>query len=277
MITCKQYYQIKKDFIKKEVDALNQKPALAIIQIGNNPASNVYVKNKLKDCEEVGIKGIHIHREDVTEKELENIIIDLNINPKINGIIVQLPLPSHTDFNYIKRVIKKEKDVDGFQNGSYYVPCTPKGIIDWLNINEIDLSGKDVVVLGRSEIVGKPLVNLLIEKGATVTCCNSKTKKDTLHKLLKESDIVISAIGKAKEFTVDNFSDNQIVIDVGINRDENGKLCGDIDSSGIENLTNTYVTPVPGGIGLLTRVSLLENVLLLRTVQEELYKERGCK
>lgn len=169
----------------------------------------------------------------------------------------------HSNIKILQQFISPEKDVDGFRKDSLYNPCTPQGIIDWLEVNDIDLRGKLVTVLGRSDIVGKPLVNMLIDKGATVISCNSKTQKYHMENFMKMSDIVISAIGKPKKFDSSYFGIDTIIIDVGINRDENGKLCGDIDQKDVEDYFGNccYVTPVPGGVGLLTRVTLLKNVM----------------
>ena len=181
-----------------------------------------------------------------------------------DGIIVQLPLPKHINVEHVKNAIPKEKDVDGFRLDSKFDCCTPKGIIDWLYFNGYDVCGKNVVVLGRSEIVGKPLVNMLIDRGATVTCCNSHTDYGYEMQISNnDADVIVSAIGKAKFLDwADIGSDCEIVVDVGINRDDAGKLCGDVNRESVEKLRpDTYVTPVPGGVGLLTRVSLLKNVV----------------
>ena len=252
MVTCKDYAQFVKNKLKTKIKGMEKKPVLAIIQVGDNQASNSYVKGKIKDCEEVGIRCI-VSKLDKAVEEYE-LLYHIELTTCVaDGIIVQLPLPKHINVEHVKNAIPKEKDVDGFRQDSKFDCCTPKGIIDWLYFNGYDVCGKNVVVLGRSEIVGKPLVNMLIDRGATVTCCNSHT----------DADVIISAIGKAKFLDwADIGSDCEIVVDVGINRDDAGKLCGDVNRESVEKLRpDTYVTPVPGGVGLLTRVSLLKNVV----------------
>lgn len=263
MISCKEYVQTKKENLKEKIAHLNKKPCLCVVQIGNDAASNSYIKGKEKDCEEVGIEFLHHHLfdyKDISEKMLMDIITDLDRCRAIDGIIIQLPIPDKYDIEKLQACISPEKDVDGFRKDSKFKPCTPKGIMDWLDYNKYDVSGRDVVVIGRSKIVGKPLVNMLIDKGATVTCCNSKTLY--LEHYIQFADLIVSAIGKPKYFDGLSFNYPDIVIDVGINKDKDGKLCGDIDKESVERVFgDTYVTPVPGGVGLLTRVSLLENVV----------------
>lgn len=256
--SCKDYVEIRKKELKEEILKFGRTPHLIVIQIDNDPASNSYIKGKKKDCEEVGILLSHYNfsSEDVSEESLCSVINMFWKNKGINGIIIQLPIPDKYNIDKLLKCIPPEKDVDGFRKDSRFKPCTPKGIMDWLDYNNIDLSGKDVCIIGRSNIVGKPLVKMMIEKGATVTCCNSKT--NNLKYYTKNADIVVSAIGKPKYFDSKYFKQGQIIIDVGINRDENGKLCGDVDS---KYIYDSYVTPSPGGVGLLTRTSLLENVI----------------
>lgn len=269
MISCKEYVAIKKEELKNEIKSYRRKPKLCVIQVGNNPASNVYVRNKGRDCEEVGIEFEHVKRDrNITQNTLEAIVDMKSKDKSIDGIIVQLPLPEHLDVNRITNLITPDKDVDGFRRDSYFKPCTPKGIVDWLKFNNYDLVGKDIVVLGRSDIVGKPLVNMLINEGATVTCCNSHTNTFTRLNLTRSSNVVISAVGKAKFLNYHDFimpvgnKKLDIVVDVGINRDEHGKLCGDVDNEGFtEHLPNAYLTPVPGSIGLNTRLVLLQNTV----------------
>lgn len=260
MISCKAYTEIKKEELREKIELLKRKPKLCVVQVGDNPASNSYIKGKKKDCEEVGIDFRLIKLpDDISQKDLENTLDTLDWGDD-DGIIVQLPLPDHIDVKKIANRIPIYKDVDGFRGESLFKPCTPKGIIDWLKFNGYEFAGKDVVVLGRSEIVGKPLTNMLIDAGATVTCCNSRSD---VMKYTKDADLVISAVGKAKHFDYSYFDryKTKVIVDVGINRDEDGKLCGDMDSLYFEaNLPKTYVTRVPGGVGLLTRYALLENV-----------------
>lgn len=259
MISCKDYVAYAKGELKEKIKELKDKPRLVVIQVDNDSASNSYIKGKRKDCEEVGIEFVHYQVDSriISQSTLEDIVYDFSYNHLVNGVIIQLPIPEKYDLERLKNCIVPNKDVDGFRKDSDFKPCTPKGIIDWLEFNEINLQGKDVVVIGRSDIVGKPLVNMFIEKGATVTCCNSKT--ENIKYYTRNADIVVSAIGKPKYFNSKYFKQGQIIIDVGINRDENGKLCGDVDG---KYIYNSYVTPVPGGVGLLTRTSLLQNVYM---------------
>lgn len=263
MVTCKDYVQFVKNKLKTKIKGMEKKPVLAIIQVGDNQASNSYVKGKVKDCEEVGIRCI-VSKLDKAIEEHE-LLYHIELTTCVaDGIIVQLPLPKHINVEHVKNAIPKEKDVDGFRQDSKFDCCTPKGIIDWLYFNGYDVCGKNIVVLGRSEIVGKPLVNMLIDRGATVTCCNSHTDYGYEMQITNnDADVIVSAIGKAKFLDLANIgSDCEIVVDVGINRDDAGKLCGDVNRESVEKLRqDTYVTPVPGGVGLLTRVSLLKNVV----------------
>lgn len=267
LISCKEYVQIKKEELKNKVSLMNRKPCLCVFQLGNDQASNAYVNGKRKDCEEIGIEFLHNHienYEDVSEKLLKATITSLNNHKAVDGIIIQLPVPDKYNIENLQKCISPEKDVDGFRKDSCFDPCTPKGIIDWLDYNNYEYTGKNVVVIGRSKIVGKPLVNMLIDKGATVTCCNSKTSNLIHHTWY--ADLAITAIGKPKYFKAKDFSNANIVIDVGINRDENGKLCGDVDRDNVlEIYDDVYVTPVPGGVGLLTRLALMENVVTAAT------------
>ena len=262
MISCKEYVTIKKKELKEKIKTFDREPVLAVVQIDNDPASCSYVRGKKKDCEEVGIKCVHIPIDSnkYSQKELEQLLTDLSENKTVDGIILQLPIPKKKyNVEVLQNCICSYKDVDGFRKDSCFKPCTPKGIIDWLKYNDFDFVGKDVVVLGRSKIVGKPLVNMLIDEGATVTCCNSHSYTP---KYTSYADLVISAIGKPKYFETSNFRNVDIIVDVGINRDEDGKLCGDINTEHFaECLPFTYITPVPGGVGLLTRETLLENTV----------------
>lgn len=265
MASCLEYTNIRKSILKEQVAAFNKQPHLVVIQVGDSNASNVYIRNKKNVCDEIGILFSHIKlEENVSESKLIATINLLSMDANVHGIIVQLPLPKHIDEKNVINSIAKEKDVDGFRVDSLFKPCTPKGIIDWLKYNRVDLVGKDVCIIGRSKIVGKPLVEMMGEEHATVIWCNSKTKG--IKRYIKNSDIVISAIGKANYFDVSYFKKGQIVIDVGINRDSEGKLCGDIcnDVSSVVE----YKTPVPNGVGKLTVCSLMENVI-------EAYKING--
>ena len=249
-----------KDSIKNEISVKcrnKRKPILFVIQVGENEASNSYIKGKKKDCEEVGIvcKPVYL-RNSITEHDLINIIQNVIALEECDGIIVQLPLPSHIDKKHIIDVIPKEKDVDGFRKDSDFIPCTPAGIMKVLD--EFNIAGKDCLIINRSDIVGRPLVNLLLDKDATVTIAHSKTKD--LHTKIKNADIVITAVGIPNFITTNMISNDKIFIDVSINRNEDGKLCGDIAKETYNYLyRNSYITPVPNGIGLLTRAMLLQN------------------
>lgn len=261
MVSCKTYVEIRREQIKDEVALLGGTPHLAVVQVGNDPASDVYIRNKNKECEYVGIKVTHINLpSDVNKRDIARTLLNLSTDDGVHGIILQLPLPEHLNADELMQYIAPTKDVDGFRRSSRFDPCTPKGIINWLEHNNYKFEGKDICVIGRSKIVGKPLVNMLIDRGATVTCCNSKTIGMYLH--TSRSDLVISAIGKPKYFDHRDISNHTIVVDVGINRDENGKLCGDVDRSNImSRREDVYITPVPGGVGKLTVCGLLENVI----------------
>lgn len=263
--SCKEYVELRKNELSKDISTYKRNPHLVVIQIGDDTASNSYIKGKKRDCEEVGIKLTHCHIRDykkISQKVLERTVNEFNNNKNVDGIIIQLPVPEMYDIEKLQQYINPGKDVDGFRRDSLFNPCTPKGIIDWMKFNNIDLIGKKVTVLGRSKIVGKPLVNMLIDEGATVTCCNSHTKNITTATYY--SNIVISAIGKPRFLKRQYFNSNtcDLVIDVGINRDCKGMLCGDVDYNDVSSyLRNAYITPVPGGVGLLTRLSLLENTV----------------
>lgn len=261
-----------KDKIKADIDKLQEKnqrlPKLVVILVGNNQASNAYVKGKSKDCEEVGILNTTLRYDDISEDELLSIIRELNTDNTVDGILVQLPLPEHIDEKRVIETISPLKDVDGFhtQNvGKLYigdktfVPCTPKGIIKILEEIGLDnLQGKKVVVLGRSNIVGKPVAKLLLDKNATVTICHSKT--ENILEEVRQANIVVSAMGQAKLVKKEWLKQGAVVIDVGMNRDTNGKLCGDVDLNDVIEKVS-YITPVPKGVGLVTRAMLLENTM----------------
>lgn len=258
MINCLDYVKERKEILKSQISRFKNKPCLVVIQIGDDKASSVYVRNKKKVSEEIGIQFTHIKfTNDISEDELINEIKILNRDNRVHGIIVQLPIPEHINVEKITEAIAKEKDVDGFRHDSFFKPCTPKGIIDWLKYNKINLSGENVCVIGRSKIVGKPMVELLTEEDATVIWCNSKSRY--LRKNILHSKIVISAIGKPNYFNPYYFSDDHIIIDVGINRDRDGKLCGDVSEDTAYYVE--YKTPVPNGVGKLTVCRLMDNVV----------------
>ena len=243
-------------------------PGLAVVIVGDNPASMVYVRNKKKACEQVGINSYEIALPaDISEEELLEKVIQLNNDESVHGILVQLPLPAHINEETVINAIDPAKDVDAFHPsnvgrimiGNYsFLPCTPAGIMDLLEYYNINISGKKCVVLGRSNIVGKPMAHLLLEKNGTVTVCHSRTadlKKETLN-----ADILVVAIGKPEFVRADMVKDGAVVIDVGINRTENGKLVGDVDFAGVSEVAS-YITPVPGGVGPMTITTLLKNTL----------------
>ena len=259
MLSCKEYANLKKETLKKQIEQLETKPILSIVQIGDNPASNAYVRGKIRDCEEVGIVARHIHKEEsITQEELNELLMEETVLGDCDGCLVQLPLPEHLDESQLLNHIPNNKDVDGFKQNSPFTPCTPLGVLQYLKENDISLEGKHCVVIGRSNIVGKPMAELLLKENATVTICHSKTTN--LQKITKLADIIIVAAGKRNILTGDMVKDNAIVIDVGINRNKEGKLCGDCDYDSLVEKCQ-LVTPVPGGVGLLTRVTLLENVI----------------
>ncbi|MBR5322360.1 MAG: bifunctional methylenetetrahydrofolate dehydrogenase/methenyltetrahydrofolate cyclohydrolase FolD [Clostridia bacterium] len=243
-------------------------PGLAVIIVGEDPASQVYVRNKAKDCEETGIKSIvHALPENTTEEELLALVHKLNNDDSIHGIIVQLPLPKHLNSDLIINNIDVKKDVDAFHPynvgkimiGDYeLLPCTPAGVMALLERSNIEVAGKNCVVVGRSNIVGKPQAMMLLHKNGTVTVCHSKTKN--LAEICRSADILVVAIGRAKFITGDMIKEGAVVIDVGMCRDENGRLCGDVDYESAEKKAS-YITPVPGGVGPMTRVMLLQNTL----------------
>lgn len=245
---------------------------LAVVLVGEDPASQVYVRNKIKACEEVGIKSYAYYLDkDTAQARVEELIRSLSVDNKINGILVQLPLPAHLDSKKILELIPYAKDVDGFSaenmgrlsmNEPCLVACTPNGVMKMFESENICLSGKNAVVIGRSNIVGKPMAMLLTNANATVTLCHSKTA-DLKAKCL-EADIVVAAIGKAKFITADMIKEGAVVIDVGMNRDENGKLCGDVDFENVKEKCS-YITPVPGGVGPMTITMLMYNTYLSAT------------
>ena len=257
--------------LKEEVDVLKSKgviPKLAVIMVGENEASKVYVKNKSKVCDEVGIEfEEYLLKKETSDEELLKLIDNLNKREEIHGILLQSPIPKHLNINNAFEKINPQKDVDGFHpinvgklvlGRDCFVSCTPNGIMKLLEEYNIDLKGKHAVVVGRSNIVGKPVSTCLLAKDATVTMCHSKTQN--LKSITQNADIIIAAIGKERFITEDMVKPNAIVIDVGINRLENGKLCGDTDFEALKNKVS-YITPVPGGVGPMTIAMLMNNVV----------------
>ena len=254
----KNFVAENKQFLKDEIVNNNLKPVLAIVQVGDNPASNSYIKGKLKDCAEIGVEGRHIKLdESISQDEFNAVVRDLSANNEVSGIIVQLPVPKHIFVD--NTLIDAHKDVDGFRPDSAFIPCTPMGIYLYLLDRGVKFEGKNVVIIGRSEIVGRPMAKLMLDEHATVTVCHSRTKDISAY--TKMADIIIVAVGKRNLLTRDMIGDNRpIVIDVGINRNEEGKLCGDCDYANLIDVCE-YVSPVPGGVGLLTRMALMSNVV----------------
>lgn len=262
--------QIKEE-IKKEAASLKEQGknvTLAVIQVGDNPASCVYVRNKKKGCEYIGIGSLSYElKEETTQEELLSLIRELNAREDVNGILVQLPLPAHIDEDTVIREIDPKKDVDGFHPQSVgalcigqpgFVSCTPAGIIELLKRSGVSLEGKECVILGRSNIVGKPMALLMLRENATVTIAHSRTKN--LAEVTKRADILIVAIGKPKMITKEYVKEGAVVIDVGINRDQNNKLCGDVDFDDVAPVCSA-ITPVPGGVGPMTIAMLLNNCM----------------
>ena len=265
--------------VKKDAEKLNDKginPDLAVIMVGDNQASKTYVRNKKIACEKAGIKSEeYLLPENVSEKEILNLIDKLNAKKEVSGILVQLPLPSHLDSKTICERISPLKDVDAFTSENIgdlfkgeanYLPCTPAGILEILKHENINLAGKHCVIIGRSNIVGKPLALLLIQNDATVTVCHSKTKN--IEEICKLADIVICAVGKEKFLKKEMVKPGAVVIDVGINRDENGKLCGDADFENLEPICSK-ITPVPGGVGPMTVAMLVKNAAKAAEIQNK--------
>ncbi len=260
-----------KEQVKLQTDKLKEQgtePCLAVIIVEGDPASRVYVNNKKRACEVCGIKSLeYALPSDVSEEELLSLIDKLNNDGSVHGILCQLPVPKHIDEKKVIDAISPSKDVDGFSAvnvgkiwlGDYeFSPCTPMGVIELLDYYKIPLDGKNCVVVGRSNIVGKPMAALLLERNATVTVCHSKTKD--LASFTKNADVIIAAVGRANFITADMVSDGAVVIDVGINRLPNGKLCGDVDFEAVKEKAS-YITPVPGGCGPMTIAVLMKNTL----------------
>lgn len=269
IIDGKKISQEIKDELREKAAAMKDQGierTLAVIQVGADPASSVYVRNKKKACEYVGIRSLSYELpEETTEEELLGIIGELNRRKDVNGILVQLPLPAHIDEDRVLLAIAPEKDVDGFHPVSVgnlsigrpgYVSCTPAGVIQLLKRSGISIEGKECVVLGRSNIVGKPMAMLLLRENGTVTVCHSRTKN--LREVTRRADILVVAVGRPKMVDETYVKDGAIVIDVGIHRNEDNKLCGDVDFDSVAPKTS-YITPVPGGVGPMTIAMLMAN------------------
>ena len=263
--------QIREEIAEK-VKEYNERPGklpgLAVVIVGENPASQVYVRNKKKACEQVGFNSwVYEMPESTTQDELNALIDKLNEDSAVHGILVQLPLPKHLDEEQVILRIKPEKDVDAFHpynvgritiGNPKFLPCTPAGIMELLHRSNIEIAGKECVVIGRSNIVGKPMALLLLSENGTVTVCHSKTRD--LKEVCKRADILVVAIGKADFVTADMVKEGAVVIDVGMNRNAEGKLTGDVDFASVSEVAS-YITPVPGGVGPMTITMLLQNTL----------------
>ena len=260
-----------KDEVKEQVAALKKDggvPCLAVVLVGDDPASKVYVRNKKRACEYCGIKSLeYILDKTASEQQLLDLIDVLNNEPTVHGILVQLPLPPHINEQKIINAISEQKDVDAFHPANVgrlmtgnpdFLPCTPAGVMEMLKKYNIETAGKDCVIIGRSNIVGKPMAMLMLSANSTVTICHSKTKN--LKEKCLSADILIAAIGKPKFVTADMVKDGAVVIDVGINRTEDGKLCGDVDFDEVSKKAS-YITPGPGGVGPMTIATLMKNTL----------------
>lgn len=255
--------------IKEKIDKSNIIPGLAVVIVGQDPASQIYVRNKIKACGEVGIRSYSYELpETATQEQLETLLQELAKDDNIHGILLQLPLPKGFDADAAMEKIPVEKDVDGFSKENLgllslhkekIVACTPSGIMKLLAHYNVEITGKNAVVLGRSDTVGKPMAMLLLNANATVTVCHSKTQN--IKEICKKADILVSAIGKAKFVTADMVKDGAVVIDVGMNRDDNGKLCGDVDFEEVEKKAS-LITPVPGGVGPMTITMLMYNTCI---------------
>ncbi len=261
-----------KEQVREEAQAIYEKhgikAGLAVVIVGNDPASRVYVNNKKKACEAVGFESFeYALPEETTQEELLELVETLNNDPKVNGILVQLPVPKQIDDTAIINAISPEKDVDAFHPenvgrimiGDYaFLPCTPAGVMELIDSTGVEIAGKKCVVIGRSNIVGKPMAMLLLHRSGTVTICHSRTQD--LASVTREADILIAAVGRANFVTADMVKEGAVVIDVGINRLDNGKLCGDVDFAAVEPKAS-WITPVPGGAGPMTIAMLMKNTL----------------
>ena len=281
----KKYAEAKIVDLKSRVENLAVKPSLAIIQVSGDPASDKYVQNKLKRCSEIGIiPKLFYCAPDIKQSQIEETIKKLNKDPGITGIILQLPLPDHLDEHYLTNLIDPKKDVDGFTETNTgklslgqpcLIPCTPKGIIDLLDFYDIPMEGKDVLIINRSNIVGKPLAQLFLQRNATVTVAHSKTRN--LRQKLKRADIIVTGVGIPNFLRYDDFPQGATIIDVSINF-VRGKMCGDVNKSSYDYLEKIgNLTPVPGGVGQSTVIALMENVVKLAEEEASMYKEKVKK
>lgn len=272
----KEVKRIKLEELKNEVLKLDRPLGLTVIQVGDDSASNIYVKQKSKMASNLGVNFNHIKlEEDVREEEILKIIDDLNRDNNVDGILVQMPLPEHLNSRVIQNAISPLKDVDGLTDinmgmlvhkKNCLIPCTPLGVMELLKYYNIDVAGKNVAIVGRSDLVGRPMAEVMINSDATVTLCHSKT--NNLKDITKNADILVVAIGKAKLITSDMVKDGVVVVDVGINRLEDGSLCGDVDFDGVSSKCS-YITPVPGGVGQMTVLELGYNTYKAYLLRQE--------
>lgn len=279
LISGKEVSEAVKLRVAEEVKALKAngiEPCLAVILVGDDPASRVYVNNKKKACEFCGIRSLeYVLPAETTEEELIGLVEKLNNDKSVNGILCQLPLPKHLDEKKVLNLIKPEKDVDAFHPenvghimiGDFnFLPCTPAGIMEMFRFENIDLDGKNCVVIGRSNIVGKPMAMLMLKENATVTICHSRTKN--LKEVVAGADIIVAAVGRPNFVTADMVKDGAVIIDVGINRMDDGKLCGDVDFEACKEKAS-YITPVPGGVGPMTIATLMQNTITATKIQNK--------
>lgn len=272
----KEVKRIKLEELKNEVLKLDRPLGLTVIQVGDDSASNIYVKQKSKMASNLGVNFNHIKlEEDVREEEILKIIDDLNRDNNVDGILVQMPLPEHLNSRVIQNAISPLKDVDGLTDinmgmlvhkKNCLIPCTPLGVMELLKYYNIDVAGKNVVIVGRSDLVGRPMAEVMINNDATVTLCHSKTKN--LKDITKNADVLVVAVGKAKLITSDMVKDGVVVVDVGINRLEDGSLCGDVDFDDVSSKCS-YITPVPGGVGQMTVLELGYNTYKAYLLRQE--------
>lgn len=277
IISGKEVSQAVKERVGEEVKALKAEgiePCLAVILVGEDPASKVYVNNKKKACEFCGIRSLeYILPENTTQEELNALVEKLNNDKSVNGILCQLPLPKHLDEQAVINLISPEKDVDAFHPANVghimigdfnFLPCTPAGVMEMLRSENISLDGKHCVIIGRSNIVGKPMAMLMLKENATVTVCHSHTQN--LKDIVKQADVIVAAVGRPKFVTADMVKDGAVIVDVGINRGEDGKLCGDVDFDACCE-KSSYITPVPGGVGPMTIATLMQNTITAAKIQ----------
>ena len=280
LIDGKQISEQVKERVSGQVAALKEQGitvGLSVVIVGQDPASRVYVNNKKKACARCGIESFeYALPEETTEEELLALVDQLNRDPKVNGILVQLPVPKQIDDHKVIAAIAPEKDVDAFHAvnvgkimiGDFdFLPCTPSGCMELIDSTGVEIAGKNCVVIGRSNIVGKPMAMLLLHRNGTVTICHSKTQN--LKEICKNADILVAAVGRAKFVTADMVKEGAVVIDVGMNRDENGKLCGDVDFDAVKDIAG-YITPVPGGVGPMTIATLMQNTVTAAKIQHNI-------